>query len=313
MMTRHVAAAAMSFGLAFLPTLGNAADAHNMGAKECKECHEAEYEVWKSSPHFKAYKSVHKSDEAKKITKAMGIKRMKKDETCTQCHYTLLGKPGKKPKAKAGPSCESCHNPASVWMDIHNDYGGPDLKAEDESPAHKAKRLADAEAANMIASRMGFDMASNCLGCHALSSDKLDKATLNKLLEAGHPVNNEFELVSWSQGELRHRFTPPDTTTNNKLDAAGIARLFISGQAAALVAAKSVMDKSANADFQAAHKGRMDAATKALKAISGKVPEAKALLASPNADKARKLVAAIKDMDLSGSVSGMIPAESDYK
>ena len=39
----------------------------NQGAKKCQECHEQEYDVWKNTPHFTSYKSVHKSPEAKKI------------------------------------------------------------------------------------------------------------------------------------------------------------------------------------------------------------------------------------------------------
>ena len=43
------------------------AEGFNEGPKKCQECHEEEYEVWKSSPHFKSYKAVHKTPEAKKI------------------------------------------------------------------------------------------------------------------------------------------------------------------------------------------------------------------------------------------------------
>ncbi len=139
-----------------------AADAYNKGPKECQECHEAEYEVWKKTPHFESYKTAHKNKDTKKILKAVGAKSMKRSDDCALCHYTKISKSvGAKAKAKAGPSCESCHGSASEWMDIHNNYGGPDLKAKDEAPAHKEKRLADAEKAGMIASRMVYDIAAS--------------------------------------------------------------------------------------------------------------------------------------------------------
>ncbi len=292
----------------------SAEDAYKVGPKECNECHEAEYGVWKGTPHFKSYKSVHKSKDAKKILKAIGAKSMKRANECTLCHYSKIQKgPSKKAKAKAGPSCESCHNPASKWMDIHNDYGGPDTKASDEAPAHKAKRLADAEAAGMIASRMVYRVSSSCMRCHGLANPDLSADTLGKMLEAGHPIETDFEVVKYSQGELRHRFVPPDVTTNNKLDAAGTARLFIGGQAAAFVSASKVLDKSNNAKFKKAQQKRLDTARKNLNAVAGKLPAIKALLASPTDANGRKLEAALAGKDLSAAVAGMLPKEADYK
>lgn len=300
--------------LTLVSTMVSAGDVYKVGPKECNECHEAEYDVWKATPHFKSYKKAHKTKKAKKILKALGLKSMKKSDDCVLCHYSKLQKgPGKKAKVKTGPSCESCHNPASKWMDIHNDFGGPDVKASDEAPAHRKKRLADAEANGMIASRMVYRVSANCMRCHGLANPDLSADTLNQMLEAGHPIKDDFEVVKYSQGKLRHRFVPPDVTTNNKLDAAGTARLFIGGQAAALVSASAVTGKSDNAKFKAATKKRLAAARKALKAIAGKVPSAKALLAKPTDANARKLEAAITGKDLSSLVAGMLPKEADYK
>ena len=308
----HLIVLFLTFSIAW--TQASGADAFNKGPKECNECHEAEYDVWKKTPHFKSYKSVHKKEEAKKILKAIGVKAMKKSDDCTLCHYTKIQKaPGETAKVKAGPSCESCHNPASEWMDIHNDYGGPDVKAKDETPAHREKRLADAANAGMIASRMVYDIASSCMRCHGLANPNLKADSLATMLEAGHPVKDEFEVVSYSQGKLRHRFTPPDGTTNNKLDAAGTARLFIGGQAAAFVAASRVMDKSSNPKFKAVQKKRLDSASKNLQALADKVPAIKALLANPSDENGRKLAEALEGKDLSADVAGMLPKESDYK
>ncbi|MGI9570776.1 MAG: multiheme c-type cytochrome, partial [Desulfobulbia bacterium] len=54
----------------------------NEGAKKCNECHDQEYNVWKNSPHFKTFKTMHKKKEAKKIVKATGSKSMKRSDDC---------------------------------------------------------------------------------------------------------------------------------------------------------------------------------------------------------------------------------------
>ena len=47
-----------------------------------------------------------------------------------------------KARAKSGPGCERCHSPASEWLNIHNNYGGPNVKRDTETPEHRAERLA---------------------------------------------------------------------------------------------------------------------------------------------------------------------------
>ena len=97
------------------------AEPFNLGPKKCQECHKAEAKVWAGTAHAKSYKKIHKSKKAKKIVKAVGGKRMKKEALCANCHYTVARKSAtKKAKLVAGPSCESCHGPASEWIKIHN-------------------------------------------------------------------------------------------------------------------------------------------------------------------------------------------------
>lgn len=288
----------------------NAFSAWNVGPKECEECHTREYEVWKKSPHFESYKKVHKTDKAKKIVKALGERRMKKVDDCVLCHYTPISK---KAKVKAGPSCESCHGAASNWKAIHNDFGKGIKKAEHEAPAHRVKRLADSEAAGMIASRMVYDISASCMQCHGLGNSKLSAKTLNVMMKHDHPVERDFEVIKYSQGKIRHRFVPPNVNINSKLDPADRARLFIGGQMAALVASNSVKDKSSNAKFQSVQDHRIATATKNLKAVAPSLPELKRFLASPNTSNAHKVVDAMKNKDLSRAVSGLLPKESNYK
>ncbi len=280
------------------------------GPKKCEECHEAEYKVWEGTKHFESYKTLHKKDKAKEIVKALGGKRLKKDKVCTQCHYTMVQKDaGDEGKAKAGPSCESCHGASSEWRAVHNDYGGSKVKAENETPEHKAKRLQAAKDAGMIWSFMRYDIAANCMECHGLANPEVSGEELSKMLEAGHPLKADFELVKYSQGEVRHRFYPPDVTKNSEMSTVELARMFVEGQAAKLVSAASAMNKSDHPKYKEAQKARFDSASKAL----ANVPEAKALLADPSDANARKLVEAIKDKDLSAQVGSLLPAKDSYK
>lgn len=280
------------------------------GPKTCQECHEAEYEIWEETKHAKSFKTVHKSDKAKGILEALGAKSMKREATCGLCHYTMAQKEaGDKPKPRAGPSCESCHGASSDWIEIHNDYGGKDVKREQETPEHKAQRREQAAAAGIIWPTELFDVAGNCMTCHGLAHPDLDGATLATMLGAEHPLNPDFELVAYSQGSVRHRFYPPDVNTNQEMTAAELARLFAAGQAAKLVSAAGAMSKSDDATYQAAQQKRMDDAKAALSAI----PEAAALVADPTEANGRAFAAAIADKDLSGAVGGMLPASSSYK
>ncbi len=286
------------------------AEAFVEGPKKCKECHEEEYKVWEGTKHFESYKTLHKKDKAKDIVAALGGKRLKKDKVCTQCHYTMEQKDaGDEGKAKAGPSCESCHGASSEWRDVHNDYGGSKAKAENESPEHKAKRIQAAKDAGMIWSFMRYDIAANCMECHGLANPEVSGEELSKMLEAGHPLKADFELVKYSQGEVRHRFYPPDVTKNAEMSGAELARMFVEGQAAKLVSATQAANKSDHPKYKEAQQARIASATKAL----SNVAEAKAFLADPSDANARKLVEAIKDKDLSAQVGSLLPAKDSYK
>ena len=310
MLHRHglilAAFAAIGLGVLGLPAQ---AEPFMQGPKKCQECHESEVKVWEGTKHHASFREVHKSDKAKDVVAAIGgEKNMKKNDVCNQCHYSLIGE---EKKAEAGPSCESCHGASSDWFAIHNDYGGKDVKRDDETPEHKAKRIADATAAGMIWPHMRYDIALNCMSCHGLDRPGVDGDTLAKMLAAGHPLKPEFELVQYSQGSVLHRFYPPDVTVNKPLDAAGLAEVFIQGAAAKLVTASAALAKSSDPAYQAAQQKRIDMARQGIEAVG--TPEAQALLADPTDANARALVAAIKGQDMSGKVGSLLPNPSTYK
>ena len=290
------------------------------GAKACSECHEAEFKIWKETKHFKSFRTGHREPREKDkpspkkiLDAAGGSPNMKKNETCTLCHYSMEQNDKKsEPVAKSGTSCESCHGASSDWLKIHDDYGGKNVKREQETAEHKARRIEDSRKAGLIWPSMKFDVAENCMACHGLANPSLKADVLAKMLDAGHPVNPDFELVKYSQGSVRHRYYPPDVTLNAEMTPQELADLFIVGQAAKLVSAISVLGKSDNPKYISAQEKRAADAKAALSALKS-IPQAAALAASPSEENARKLVAAIKGKDLSGEVGPLLPQKKDYK
>ena len=291
-----------------------AAENYAQGAETCQSCHSAEHSVWEQTKHFASFRQAHKNPKAKDILAAVGgSSNMKANETCTLCHYTMVQESADtKAVAKSGTSCESCHGASSGWLPIHNDYGGPSINKETETPEHKSKRFADAEAAGWIHPGHKYAIANNCMNCHGLAHPGLNADTLAKMLGAGHPINPEFELVKYSQGSVRHRFYPPDTTVNAEMTPSELARMFVTGQAAKLVSATQAMSKSTDPTYQTAQKKRLEDSKTALSAVKS-VPEAAQLIANPTDELAKKLAEAIVDKDLSGEVGSLLPDKASYK
>ena len=174
-----------------------------MGAAACVKCHAAELKVWQNTPHYQTFKELHRKPEAKAIAKRMGIRSIKRGGTCIKCHYTqqLVGD---KVKAISGISCESCHGASKDWIELHNDYGGPNVSRLQESADHRQKRREVSIANGMCNPSNLYLIAKNCLNCHTTPNEKL--VNVGK-----HPTGSlDFELVAWSQGMVRHNFVHAD-------------------------------------------------------------------------------------------------------
>ncbi|HIC73178.1 MAG TPA: hypothetical protein EYO88_13925, partial [Alphaproteobacteria bacterium] len=52
------------------------------GPDACGECHKSSVGVWKDTHHATTFKSLPRSDKAKEIAKAMGIRRIKSESDC---------------------------------------------------------------------------------------------------------------------------------------------------------------------------------------------------------------------------------------
>ncbi len=196
--TRLFAAAIVS--LAFL-SIGFASDPAKaagankvVGPNACAECHKEEAEVWKGTHHFTTFRDMPRSKEARRIADRLKIKRIKSQSLCLGCHFTT-NSTRKKKKPLAGVSCESCHSAGKDWLKSHSEFSGK--TEQTESKAEAAERWRQSEASGMIRPAAIYKLAKNCFGCHVVPQEKLVNV-------GGHSAGSAFELVSWSQGEIRH-------------------------------------------------------------------------------------------------------------
>lgn len=83
--------------------------------------------------------------------------------------------------------------------------------------------LAKSEKLGMIRPHMTYAVAANCFICHTVPNEEL----VNK---GGHTAGSAFELVSWSQGEVRHNLQKSEGKTNAEPSPAHKRMLYIVGR-----------------------------------------------------------------------------------
>jgi hypothetical protein len=165
-----------------------------VGPNACAECHKQEAEAWKATHHFKTFREMPRRKEANEIAEKMGVQRIRSESLCLNCHYTVQQKENQK-QPIAGISCESCHSAGEDWIKIHSGFSGKTEKTETKAEAEARLKLADSK--GMIRPSSLYRLAKNCYSCHVVPQEDL----VNK---GGHPAGSAFELMSWSQGEVRH-------------------------------------------------------------------------------------------------------------
>jgi len=165
-----------------------------VGPNACTECHKQETEAWKGTHHFKTFRDMPRNTKANEIAKKMGVRRVKSESLCLNCHFTVQQKDNKE-EPVAGISCESCHSAGKDWIKVHSGFSGKTEKTE--TTAEEAVRWKLSVAKGMIRPRSIYQIAKNCYSCHVVPQEAL----VNK---GGHKAGSAFELVSWSQGEVRH-------------------------------------------------------------------------------------------------------------
>jgi hypothetical protein len=219
-----------------------------VGPEACGNCHKAEFSAWQQTHHFKTFEDLHRRPTASAIADKMGVKRIKSDGTCVACHYTQKGSADSQPIA--GVSCESCHSAGQDWIKVHNEKGS----------------LAKAEALGFISPDNIYALASNCFQCHTMPNEKLVNV-------GGHAAGSPLELVSWSQGEVRHHFLKdqkknPEATQERK------RMLYVVGRVVDLEYSLRALAKATEkANFAVSMAKRVAAAKGEMKKIAAVVPK----------------------------------------
>jgi hypothetical protein len=165
-----------------------------VGPNACAECHKQEAAAWKETHHFRTFRDMPRNAEASDIAQKMGLRRIKSESVCLNCHFTVQQTNDKK-EPIAGISCESCHGAGRDWIKVHSGFSGK--KEQTETKAEEEARWKLAESKGMIRTHSIYQLAKNCYGCHVVPQEEL----VNK---GGHRAGSDFELVSWSQGEVLH-------------------------------------------------------------------------------------------------------------
>lgn len=298
-----------------------------LGATGCAKCHDAEIKQWQGTPHFATFETLHRKPEAKQIVKKLGLSSVKRNELCVRCHYTeqLVRE---RVRVVAGVSCESCHGAGKDWVPLHNDYGGPNVTKEQESPEHAQQRIDASIAAGMNNPSNLYLIARQCLACHTTPDERL-------VNEGGHPAGSqEFELVAWSQGMVRHNFLRTGNGTNAASTPEQLRVMFVVGMLADLEASfratsrASVKDTFGIASAQRAARLKrrlyeisqridnehLDRALDAALAVPLKLGQSERLLtAAAEIGAATKEFAATADGSRMAALDELLPNPSQYK
>lgn len=198
-----------------------------LSVEACAKCHQGEVATWQQTRHFETFEALHRNPRAKEIAGLMGQQSIKRGNLCITCHYTMKQE-GDAIRAVSGVSCESCHGAAADWLALHNDYGGPTATKESESESHRQQRMDASITAGMRNPVNLYLVARSCLNCHTVPNEALVNVGTHK---AG---SDEFELVAWSQGMVRHNFlrTSGEANATNPIEKLRV--MYIVGQIADL-------------------------------------------------------------------------------
>ncbi len=233
------------------------------GPNACAECHKQEAEAWKGTHHFKTFRDMPRNDAANAIARKLGVRRVKQESLCLNCHFTVQDRNSVK-EPVAGISCESCHGAGKDWIKVHSGYSGK--KAETESKSERQARWKQSDAKGMIRPGALYQLAKNCFSCHVVPHEDL----VNK---GGHRAGSAFELVAWSQGEVRHNSWHSKGKENVPASAARKRMLYVIGLGVELeTALRAVAKAKARKVYAFEMARRADRARQQMAAVAKAVP-----------------------------------------
>ena len=249
-------------------------------ADSCGLCHERTVEAWMESMHSITFDEMHERDESSAIIEALGLSgNIRRNAECVTCHYTQAAdEPGGRPATVMGISCQRCHGEAADWMDLHGDG---------DTYPDKMERLKLSEEKGMRPTYNIYNLASNCYQCHTVPREELVNT-------GGHPAGSDFELVAWTQGEVRHNFMPlPDEEENKESPIETRRLMFVLGKILDLeYGLRGLAQATGEGGYLDAMGARVTASYEALASLDLGVEELSSILESvPTQDDAPKVAA----------------------
>ncbi len=233
------------------------------GPNACAECHKQEAEAWKGTHHFKTFRDMPRNPKAKEIADRLGVRRIKVESLCLNCHFTVQEKDGRA-EPVAGISCESCHSASKDWIKVHSGYSGKTATTETKAEEEARWKLADQK--GMIRPKSLYRLAKNCYSCHVVPNEQLVNT-------GGHRAGSAFELVSWSQGEIRHNTWHSKGKDNVAASAARRRMLYLAGLGVELeTALRAVAKATVRKPYAFLMARRADRARKQLAAAAKAAP-----------------------------------------
>jgi hypothetical protein len=235
------------------------------GPETCVECHINEIEVWKRTIHNKTNRELPKKPETAEMLQKLGLTKVKGEAQCRDCHFLGREVEGQY-ETLAGIACESCHGAAADWVKTHGEYG-QGFTAETEPPERRHARLAQAAAAGLRGPRQLYDLGASCYGCHILNEEQIVNT-------GGHVAGSpEFNLLTWSQGEVRHHIPRTGDKVNPPAPLARRRLLFVVGCILETeYSFRAVAQATTRAAFGLTQARRADAARKRLESIQAVAP-----------------------------------------
>jgi len=325
-------------GLLLLPLADSAVamePSRVLGVENCAECHEKENDVWSKTKHATSMKEISRHKKTDALKDLLGLKRITREESCARCHFTnayiskkkaLPGGEPPKPELKTvdAVSCEFCHGEAKDWGPVHGDYGGKKVTKEMETAAHRADRIAKTKAGNLVGPKNMYLITKKCFSCHLLDDEKIANTK-------EHPIFTEhFEMVAWSQGDMRHNLWYSDGKKNVEAPIEKRRLYYVLGKTVSLeMLLRALATSTEDGPYRSTITKEMGSTLQDLQKIvgtggpgeissilnvKGSALNSKNLLESAEqVAEVSKRIAAKYDGKSLGSLDALLPKESDYK
>ncbi|MBI4384994.1 MAG: hypothetical protein HY579_13300 [Nitrospinae bacterium] len=195
-------------------------------------------------------------EKGKKIAQKMNVKDHFDDKKCAQCHTTLVdSKYPKVPdeeKGLFGIICETCHNPAEDWVELHDKKG----------------KVEEAVKNGMRNTRNLYAWAKDCFACH--------RGAKEEYFKAGHRPGDKFDLIKYSQGDFKHWVWSKKEKEEGNLDAKlmeKLGKIWITGEVfQAQTSAMRISEASGSGEFTSKNHAMLVAALKNLEVVEKSIP-----------------------------------------